>query len=136
MRGDLSIGEAAERAGMRTSALRYYERVGLLKPARRVSGQRRYPPEIVDILRLVSLAQEAGFTIAEIRTLLRGFDGGTPASERWNDLARTKLAQVRQRIEQAHRMEDLLHALLDCRCTRLEDCARYCAPDADGREVT
>jgi len=128
---ELTIGEAAERAGMRTSTLRYYERVGLLKPARRVSGQRRYQPGIIDTLRLVSLAQEAGFTIAEIRTLLRGFEGGTPASERWNALARTKLAEVKLRIEQAHRMEALLHALLDCRCLRLEDCARYCAPNGE-----
>lgn len=124
----LSIGEVARRAGLRPSALRYYERVGLLKPPRRVSGRRRYSADVLDTLRLIALAQDAGFTISEIRVLLRGFERGTPASKRWEALARTKLAEVRERIERAHRMENLLHALLDCQCRRLEDCARYCAP--------
>jgi len=124
----LPIREIAKRSGVQPSALRYYERVGLLKAPRRVSGQRRYEPEVLDTLRLVELAQEAGFTIAEIRELLDGFDEGTPASERWQALAQEKLTEVRRRIEHARRMEELLHALLDCRCTRLEDCARYCGP--------
>lgn len=124
----LPIREIARRAGVQPSALRYYERVGLLKAPPRVSGQRRYAPEVLDTLRLVELAQEAGFTIAEIRELLEGFDEATPASERWQALAREKLTEVRALIEQARRMERLLHALLDCRCTRLADCARYCAP--------
>lgn len=124
----LPIGEIARRAGVRPSALRYYERVGILKAPQRVSGQRRYAEDVLDTLALVVLAQEAGFTIAEIRELLRGFDRDTPASERWQALARDKLAEVQRRIDRAHRMKQLLHALLDCRCTRLDDCVRYCAP--------
>lgn len=127
----LPIGEIAKRAGVRPSALRYYERVGLLEPPPRVSGQRRYAPDVLDTLRLVELAQEAGFTIAEIRELLDGFDQATPASERWQALARAKLKEVRRRIEQAHRMERLLHALLDCSCTDLSDCVQYCRPVPD-----
>jgi len=74
------------------------------------------------------LAQDAGLTIAEIRELLMGFDRDTPASERWRGLAHEKLKEVQERIDRARRMERLLHGLLECRCTRLEDCVRYCAP--------
>lgn len=108
----------SRRTGVQPSALRSYERVGPLKAPRRVSGQRRYEPEVL----------EAGFAIAEIREPLDGFDEATPASERRQALAQEKLTEVRRRIEHARRMEELLHALLDCRCTRLQDCARYCGP--------
>jgi MerR family transcriptional regulator, redox-sensitive transcriptional activator SoxR len=124
----LPIGEIARRAGVQPSALRYYERVGLLKAPRRVSGQRRYSPNVLDTLRVVALAQAAGFTIAEIRELLRGFDCDTPWSERWRPLAQEKLRQVQERIDRARRMERLLHALLECQCTQLDDCVRYCGP--------
>ncbi len=70
--GDLTIGELARRAGVRTSALRYYEDVGVLPVARRVSGQRRYAPEALQRVAVVQVAQEAGFTLAEIRLLLHG----------------------------------------------------------------
>lgn len=128
MEEDLPIGEIARRAGVRPSTLRYYERVGLLDAPRRVSGQRRYAEDVLDTLRLVGLAQEAGFTIAEIRELLSGFARDTPASKRWQVLAHEKLSEVRRRIDQARRMERLLNALLDCSCTKLDDCVRYCAP--------
>ena len=124
----LTIGEAAALAGVAASTLRYYERVGLLPRAPRVSGRRRYTDDVVTTMRLIALAQEAGFTISEIRTLLSGFDRGTPPSERWQAMARTKLTEVRARIDRARRMEQLLHSLLRCRCVRMDDCARFCAP--------
>lgn len=81
------IGEVAQRAGVRPSALRYYERVGLLPEPRREAGRRRYDSgvlcEVLDRLAVVGVAQQAGFTIAEIRTLLDGFSEDTPPSERW-----------------------------------------------------
>lgn len=128
MDDSLPIGQIARRAGVQPSTLRYYERVGLLKAPRRVSGQRRYSPAVLETLRVVGLAQDAGFTIAEIRELLRGFDRETPASERWRALANAKLREVQERIDRARRMERLLHTLLECRCIRLHDCVRYCAP--------
>lgn len=63
----LTIGETARRAGVRPSALRYYESVGLLDAPRRISGRRRYDSQVLNRLSVIRLAQDAGFTIAEIR---------------------------------------------------------------------
>lgn len=67
---DLSIGEVARRAGIQPSALRYYESIGLMPAPRRVSGRRRYDESAVRMLKIVQLAQSAGFSIAEIQVLL------------------------------------------------------------------
>ena len=119
----LTIGEAARRAGVNTSTLRYYERVGLLDPAPRVHGQRRYDPDVLTRLILIGMAQQAGFTIGEIRTLLTGFPEGTPPSERWQELARRKLIEVDAVIERAFAMRRVLEESLQCECLTLEACA-------------
>jgi MerR family transcriptional regulator, redox-sensitive transcriptional activator SoxR len=128
----LSIGQLARRAGLRPSALRYYESVGILPPPVRIGGQRRYDPGVLDSLELIRLAKDAGFTIAEIRRLSQGFDRTTPASARWRQLATRKREVLAQRIARAQRMQHLLDALLACECVELEDCPRRCAPDRDG----
>ena len=61
--GALTIGEAASRAGVRPSALRYYERIGLLATTRRVNGRRRYEPDVLRVLAVIRLAKQAGFTV-------------------------------------------------------------------------
>src|SRR5690606_23789083 len=71
----LTIGELAKRAGLRTSALRYYEREGLLEPAERTeAGYRLYAPEAEQTLRFIQRAQRLGFSLADIRALLPGRD--------------------------------------------------------------
>jgi MerR family redox-sensitive transcriptional activator SoxR len=97
----LTIGEAARRAGVRTSALRYYEGIGLLPAPRRVSGRRRYDGEVLRALGVIRLAKQAGFTMAETRTLLPGFSASTPPSPRWRALARRKLAEIDALISRA-----------------------------------
>jgi MerR family redox-sensitive transcriptional activator SoxR len=119
----LSIGEVARRASVRTSAIRYYEDAGLLPSPRRVSGRRVYDDEIFTRLTLIDMAQEAGFTVAEIRVLMEGFTAETPASERWHALATAKLIEVDAMIARAERMRALLEQALRCGCLRLEDCA-------------
>lgn len=121
-----AIGEVARRAGVRPSALRYYERIGVLPAPRRESGRRRYDGEVLrevlDRLAVVRVAQHAGFTIAEIRTLLDGFSEGTPPSERWRVLASEKLPEVEALIGRARSMKRLLERSLECECLRIEDC--------------
>ena len=124
MSEDLSIGEVASQAGVRTSAIRYYEHAGLLPAARRMSGQRRYSPAILDRLALIRFAQQAGFTIGEIRTLFEGFEEETPMSLRWQKLAREKLEEVDALMDRAQRMRTLLGRALACGCLRVEDCAK------------
>jgi MerR family redox-sensitive transcriptional activator SoxR len=126
MRGEarLSIGEVARRVGVRTSTIRYYESVGLLQAPARSNGRRAYDGEILDLLRVVRLAQQAGFTLAEIRTLLHGFEPATPASSRWRAVAGRKLGEIAALIERARRRQRLLEGLLSCDCSQLADCVR------------
>src|SRR3712207_7991585 len=132
----MSIGEVARRADVKPSALRYYEGIGILPPPERTNGRRRYDGEVLrevlDRLAVVRVAQQAGFTISEIRTLLDGFSEGTPPSERWRLLAEGKLPEVEELVERALGMKDLLERGLRCECLRLEDCALVGreAPDA------
>lgn len=84
----LTIGEIARAAGIATSAIRYYERIGLLPPAKRVNTKRRYDESILQKLAVIRLAQRAGLSIAEIQTLLHD---NNPPSERWQTLAVKKL---------------------------------------------
>lgn len=119
----LPIGEVARRTGLRSSAIRYYEEAGLLPSPVRVGGQRRYDPGVVLRIGLIQFAQQAGFTIAEIRTLFEGFSEETPASVRWQALASEKLAEADALIVRGERMKVLLGQALGCGCLRLEDCA-------------
>ena len=117
-----SIGEVARRAGLRRSAVRYYEQIGLLPRAERVNGQRRYDSSVLRRLSIIDVAQRAGFTLAETRTLLDGFAPNAPPSERWQALARQKLSDVDALIERANGMKRLLQEGLQCGCPSLEEC--------------
>ncbi|HEU5380684.1 MAG TPA: MerR family transcriptional regulator, partial [Ktedonobacteraceae bacterium] len=120
---ELTIGEVARRAGMRTSALRYYESVGLLPPPRRVAGgHRRYDTSILELLAILRMAQQAGFTLAEMHLLVAGFDASTPASERWQQLAQSKLKEVEAIIAHAQQTKRMLERLLQCGCLYLGEC--------------
>ena len=119
---ELTIGEVARRAGLRTSALRYYESVGLLPPPKRVNGQRRFGPDVVRLLGTVRFAQEAGFSVAEIRTLFHGFGADIPPSARWRQLADRKLAELDAVVARAVRMRRALKTAMRCGCLRIEDC--------------
>ena len=121
--GGMAIGEVARRAGIKPSALRYYESVGVLPAPERENGRRRYGEEALELLAVVRVARWAGFSVAEVRTLLHGFSEGTPPSERWRWLAREKLPEVEATIERALGMKRLLEQGLRCECPRIEDCA-------------
>ncbi len=118
-----TIGEVAKRAGVRTSAIRYYEQQKLLPAPARVSGQRRYDASVLRALDVIALAQEAGFTIAEVRQLLHGFSKRTPAGARWRGLAERKLEEVEERIAKLRDMKTILARLIECECPTLDDCS-------------
>jgi MerR family transcriptional regulator, redox-sensitive transcriptional activator SoxR len=124
VRPHLTIGAIARRVGLRVSAIRYYESVGLIAPARRAGGRRMYDESIFTSIAIVQLAQDAGFTLAETRALVSGFERTTPASARWQAMARRKLDDVTERIQKAQRMKALLERLLQCRCDTLDQCVR------------
>lgn len=125
LKSSLSIGEVAARAGLRTSAIRWYESVGVLPEPERVSGQRRYGPEVLERLAVIGTAQRAGLTLDEIRDLLAGADAGEPVGERLRDLAERKLPEVEALIARAEAVRGWLLAAAECRCPTFEDCALF-----------
>jgi MerR family redox-sensitive transcriptional activator SoxR len=122
---ELSIGQVAREAGLSTSALRYYEKAGLLPAPPRRSRQRRYNEAVFGRIYLIRLALEAGFTIGETRLFLSGFSEQTPPAARWRALAARKLKEVDALMDRAQRMKLLLETSFQCRCPRLEDCEKF-----------
>jgi MerR family redox-sensitive transcriptional activator SoxR len=118
----LSIGEVAKRSGIRTSALRYYEDAGILPAPARVNGRRRYDADTVRRVDVLRFAQQAGFTLEEIKTLFHGFETTTPLSRRWQALARTKLIELDRLAAHIQTMRSALEVGLKCGCIRIEDC--------------
>jgi MerR family redox-sensitive transcriptional activator SoxR len=115
----LTIGEVADRAALRASAIRYYEKQGLLPQPIRLSGQRRYAASILGRLAVLERAKECGLKLAEIRGLFN--DSGRP-SERWQRIARKKMAELDAMIERIAAMRDLLQRR--CDCVDLDECGR------------
>ncbi|MEX2195825.1 MAG: MerR family transcriptional regulator [Thermoleophilaceae bacterium] len=121
----LTIGEVAARAGLATSAIRYYERIGLLPETERVSGRRHYDDEVLERLAVIATAQRAGLSLEEARELLDGVDAGEPAGERLQALAQRKLPEVEALIARAQAVRGWLLAAADCRCPTLDDCPLF-----------
>jgi MerR family transcriptional regulator, redox-sensitive transcriptional activator SoxR len=114
--GDLAISDVARVFGLRTSAIRYYEQVGILPPPMRKNGQRRYDNSALFRLAVVQRARETGFTLEEIRELFFGFP------ERWHQLSQRKLAELRERMKRLKLMETLLKRVENCHCDALDEC--------------
>ena len=119
---ELSIGDVARRAGLRASAVRYYESVGLLPAPRRLNGRRRYGPDVVRLLHTIRFAQDAGFSVSEIRTLFHGFEAGVRPSARWQALAARKIEELDALVARAELMREALRTGMRCGCLRIEDC--------------
>jgi MerR family redox-sensitive transcriptional activator SoxR len=115
------FNELASRAGLRPSALRYYEEIGVLPAALRVNGRRRYSPEVLERVKVARFAQSVGFTLAEIRNLLAEPRRGALRA-RWRPLALAKLKELDQVIETARQMKSAISLGLECGCIRVEDC--------------
>lgn len=127
----LTIGEVARRAGVNTSAIRYYERVGVLPEPARVSGQRRYGPETVRRLGVIDVAKQAGFTLDETRALLHA-DADSAAHAELRELAARKLPEVEALIARAEAMRDWLATAHGCTCETLDVCALFAEREAPG----
>lgn len=121
----MRTSEVAARAHVNTQTLRYYERRGLLPhPERTNSGYRTYTPETVRVVRFVKRAQQLGFTLDEIEELLHLAQGGPTSCEEAKTMARTRIADLQQRIEELAGIRDALTSLVDtCDQPRAErDC--------------
>lgn len=133
----LSIGEVAARAGLRTSALRYYEAEGLLPADARVGGRRRYLPEAVERLTLIRFCQALGFSLAEIAAILEP-PRGRAQKARWRGLVDAKLADLAGAVDRAEAMMAILRTSRDCDCVDVQECAARASAtmtDGDGADA-
>ena len=126
----LSIGEVARQAGVSVSAIRFYERRGLLPAPERVGGQRRYDGEAVRRLEVIGAAKRAGFSLDEIDALLTSIDEGAPAHEQLRLLSARKLLEIDALVAQVQAMRGWLLAASSCECDTLDACALF--PSAAG----
>jgi MerR family redox-sensitive transcriptional activator SoxR len=122
----LRIGDVARAAAVRTSLIRFYEAIGLLPAAPRVSGQRRYDASVLRRLALIDVAQRAGLSLDEIRELLE--IGSDPFSPRLRALAERRLPDVERLIERATQMRAWLESATRCECVRVDECALFDDP--------
>lgn len=119
----MRIGEAARRAGVRVSLIRYYEDVGLLPEPERVSGQRRYDGSVLRRLAVIDVAQRAGLSLEEIRELVD--HGNDPMSDRLRALADRRLPELDALIERALRVRQWLAAAQTCGCEAIDECRLF-----------
>ncbi len=126
-----TVGEVAARAGVATSALRYYEDEGLITSARNAAGHRRYHADVLRRVAFVRTAQLVGLSLAEIRHALSSLpDGRTPNARDWAVLARAWRPQLDERIDVLTRMRDQLDTCIGCGCLSLGSCGLWNPDDA------
>jgi DNA-binding transcriptional MerR regulator len=118
----LTIGELARRAGVTTSALRYYEEVGLLPAPARISGQRRYPESAARRVAAVLLYSDAGFTLAEQKALLDA--RVSPPGDR-RRLMRRKVAELDAQIARAQAAREAISHGLRCPHEDITQCPNF-----------
>ena len=120
-----TISEVARRVGLQPSAIRYYEKIGVLLPGQRVGGRRRYDPTVLYRLAVIQRARQIGFSLKEIRQLFFGFRSETHASKRWQNLSRKKLKELDALMEGINSMRGLLRKMMQsCHCTTLDQCGK------------
>jgi DNA-binding transcriptional MerR regulator len=124
----LTIGQVAERAGIRVSHIRYYEEVGVLPAAERVSGRRRYSEDVLHRLSIIDVAQRAGLTLDEIRHLTGPDNRSADASVRIRELAERKLPDIDALIERAQAVRRWLELAKTCDCASVDVCALFTDP--------
>lgn len=113
MNESYTIGQLAAQADVPTSTVRYYERRGLLRCEGRTRGNyRQYGEATLERLRFIRSAQAAGFTLVDIRSLLRFRDGDAAPCRQVQDLIAARLDRVRQELAHLHEVERLLQQWL------------------------
>jgi MerR family redox-sensitive transcriptional activator SoxR len=122
----LTIGEVARRTGLATSALRFYERQGLITAARTSSGQRRYRRDVLRRVAFVRVAQRVGLSLEEIGEALASLPSDrAPNREEWERLSRRWRDRLDERIELLHGLRDGLTSCIGCGCLSLQRCWLY-----------
>jgi MerR family redox-sensitive transcriptional activator SoxR len=120
----LTIGEVADRSGVATSALRYYEDQGLIHPERNDAGHRRYPRSVLRLVAFIVFAQRVGLSLDEIRSELSRLPRHrVPERTDWAKLTSEWKTRIRGRIAELERLEAGLSECIGCGCLSLDRCA-------------
>lgn len=126
MKRGLSIGDLAVRTGLSVSAIRFYERKGLIKPDRNEGNQRRYEGSDIRRLSFILIAQQIGLSIEEIKQVMADLpDGRTPTKADWSRISRAFRKTLDERIAMMQRMRDNLDGCIGCGCLSLKACSLY-----------
>ena len=127
----LSVGEVARRAGVRTSALRFYEEHGLIVSQRSEVGHRRYGGDVLRRVAFIRVAQRVGLSLTEVGEALASLPSGrTPTHRDWARLARRWTPMLDERILLLQRMREQLDSCIGCGCLSLDACRLYNRDDA------
>jgi DNA-binding transcriptional MerR regulator len=120
----MTIGDVARQAGVRASAIRYYESAGLLPRPTRIAGRRSYDQSMLERLAVIGFAKECGFTLQEIRRIFQASGSAGPISARWQASVRDKLGELDAQTKRIAAMRALLRRAAKCRCLDVEECGR------------
>lgn len=130
----IAIGRLAERTGLSVSAIRFYEEKGLVKPQRNAGGQRRFRRADIRRLSFVMVAQQLGFSLAEIKAQLDNLPQGRPPNRAdWARISRGFRAALDGRIAALERLRDKLDGCIGCGCLSLDRCKLYNPADRAAR---
>lgn len=111
---------------MPASRIRYYEKIGLLKPQPRVSGNRIFDKKALDSLRFIQLAQNAGFSLEEMKALLDSAAHASPSSRQWREIVKKRRQELQSKMDQIKQMDYILSQLTSCKCATLNECIDSC----------
>lgn len=127
----LTIGQVADRVGVATSALRFYERRGLIASERTPGGQRRFHRDVLRRLAFIGAGQAVGISLAEIGDALERLPGGrTPTRADWSELGTWWQPRLEARIATLTRLQRKLDQCVGCGCLSLDTCALFNPGDA------
>jgi MerR family redox-sensitive transcriptional activator SoxR len=122
----LTIGDFSSRSGVAPSALRYYEREGLLRSTRTTGNQRRYRRSELRRVAFIRIAQQIGVSLEEIREALAALpENRTPTKADWSRLSGRWRRRLEERITLMERLRDQLTGCIGCGCLSLRKCALY-----------
>ena len=122
----LTIGAMSERTGVATSALRFYESLGLIQATRSDGGQRRYSRDTIRRVSFVRAAQQVGLSLDDIREALASLpDARTPTKRDWTRLASSWRPRIDDQIAVLERLRDRLDGCIGCGCLSLQACRLY-----------
>lgn len=126
MDDQLTIGQVSTRSGVATSALRFYEDIGLITSHRTGGNQRRYDRSVLRTVSIIRAAQEVGLSLREIADALDGLpDKRTPTKKDWSRLATRWRAELDDRINELMALRDDLGDCIGCGCLSLRSCALF-----------